>query len=213
MFATLDPTIRALELPSRRRALLSDTVGFIRNLPPGLIESFRATLEEVTEASMILHVVDISSPHHREQMHEVDHVLEELGASTKTQVLVLNKTDRLPAGEAPQAVERERGAAAEVVAISALKGEGITELIAAIDRRLPGDPVMVGRFHFSHNEGEKLSFLYEYARVLERADLESGVDVVAEASESVVRRLKDNAVGGFANAVQSAGNAVSEGPG
>jgi GTP-binding protein HflX len=213
MFATLDPTIRALELPSRRRALLSDTVGFIRTLPPGLIESFRATLEEVTEASMILHVVDVSSPHHREQMHEVDHVLEELGAGAKTQVLVLNKTDRLAPGEAPQAVERERGAAAEVVAISALKGEGITELTAAIDRRLPGDPVMVGRFHFSHNEGEKLSFLYEYARVLERADLESGVDVVAEAPESVVRRLKDNAEGGFANAVQSVGNAVSQGPG
>jgi GTP-binding protein HflX len=213
MFATLDPTIRALDLPSRRRALLSDTVGFIRNLPPGLIESFRATLEEVTEASMILHVVDISSPHHREQMHEVERVLEELGASAKTQVLVLNKTDQLEPREVPLAVERERGGAGEVVAISALRGEGIAELIAAIDRRLPGDPVMVGRFHFSHSEGEKLSFLYEYARVLERADLESGVDVVAEAAESVVRRLKENAVGGFANAIQSGGDAASEGLG
>jgi GTPase len=208
MFATLDPTIRALELPSRRRALLSDTVGFIRNLPPSLIESFRATLEEVTEASMILHVVDVSSPHHREQMHEVDHVLEELGANAKTQLLVLNKTDQLEPWEVPLAIERERGSAVDVVAISALKGEGIPELIAAIDRWLPGDPVMVGRFHFSHEEGEKLSFLYEFARVLERADLESGVDVVAEAPESVVRRLKGNAVGGFANAVQSGGSAV-----
>lgn len=194
MFATLDPTIRSLDLPSRRRALLSDTVGFIRNLPPDLIESFQATLEEVTEASMILHVVDVSSPHYRRQMYEVNHVLEELEASTKTQVLILNKTDRLKPWEVLQSVEQVRGSVDQVVAISALEGKDMNKLLTAIDRWLPGDPVTAECFHFSHGEGDKLSFLYEYACVLERIDSESGVDVVAEVPESVARRLKNNTV-------------------
>jgi GTP-binding protein HflX len=197
MFATLDPTIRTLELPSRRRALVSDTVGFIRNLPPGLIESFRATLEEVTEAAMMLHVVDISSPHRRDQMEEVGRLLRELGASTKPQLLVLNKTDRLAPWEVQQALETERGegSAAEVVAISALTGEGIDKLLEAIDRLLPGDPVSLDRYHFSHQEGEKLSFLYGFAKVVERSDSETGVDVLAEAPASVKKRFRENLVG------------------
>ncbi len=194
MFATLDPTIRTLDLPSRRRALLSDTVGFIRNLPPGLIESFRATLEEVTEAAMMLHVVDVSSPHRRDQMEEVGWLLRELGASTKPHLLALNKIDRLEAREVQQALEAERsaGSAAEVVAVSALTGEGFPDLLQAVDRLLPGDPLSVDRYHFSHQEGEKLSFLYEFARVVERSDSETGVDVLVEAPESVKKRFREN---------------------
>ena len=105
MFATLDPTIRAFELPSHRRVLVSDTVGFISRLPPGLVRAFRATLEEVTESVMCLHVVDVSSPQRRAHIQEVNKVLEELDARDKPQILVLNKCDRITLEEA----ERIRG--------------------------------------------------------------------------------------------------------
>ncbi len=95
MFATLDPTIRAVRLPSRRRVLLSDTVGFLRDLPPDLIAAFRATLEEVQEAALILHVTDISNPHHAEQDAEVEKVLDDLGVKNTPRVHVFNKIDQL----------------------------------------------------------------------------------------------------------------------
>src|SRR3984957_15097688 len=95
MFATLDPTIRAVRLPSRRRVLLSDTVGFLRDLPPDLIAAFRATLEEVQEAALILHVTDISNPNHAGQDAEVLKVLAELGVADRPRLHVFNKIDRL----------------------------------------------------------------------------------------------------------------------
>src|SRR6185437_6214476 len=95
MFATLDPIVRQIRLPSQRRVLLSDTVGFIRNLPTTLVEAFRATLEEVTAAALLLHVVDIASPNAAEQTAHVMKVLVEIGAETAPQILVLNKSDRL----------------------------------------------------------------------------------------------------------------------
>jgi GTP-binding protein HflX len=101
MFATLDPTVRHVELPSRRKVLMSDTVGFIRNLPTTLVKAFRATLEEVTEASLLLHVVDASSPYAPHQTAHVLKVLSEIGADQTRQILVLNKMDLLEAsGEA-----------------------------------------------------------------------------------------------------------------
>src|SRR5947208_14050459 len=96
MFATLDPTIRAVNLPSKRQALLSDTVGFIRNLPHTLVSSFRATLEEVQRAALILHVSDASSPLSAEQDAQVNRVLQELGAGGKPSLHVKNKIDLLP---------------------------------------------------------------------------------------------------------------------
>ena len=95
MFATLDPTVRSITLPSRRRVLLSDTVGFIRNLPTTLIEAFKATLEEVAEASLIVHVVDASSDQAAAHVAEVFRILREIGAADTPQLLVLNKSDRL----------------------------------------------------------------------------------------------------------------------
>lgn len=191
MFATLDPTIRALELPSKRRVLLSDTVGFIRNLPPTLVQAFRATLEEVTEAAMILHVVDVSSEHHREQAGEVLRILQELRAHNKPQILTLNKTDLLSqtAAGVKAALPGETAGADEVVAISARRRRGMNELIAAIERRLPVETLSVQRYHFDHNQGDKLSFLYQHARVLERKDVASGVEIVAEVSEGLRSRL------------------------
>src|ERR1041385_8283956 len=100
MFATLDPTIRPLDLPSRRRVLIGDTVGFIRNLPTTLVKAFRATLEEVHEAALVLHVVDLSSPAAAEHVIHVLKVLSEIEAAAIPQILVMNKVDRLPAGEA-----------------------------------------------------------------------------------------------------------------
>src|ERR1700751_5622084 len=96
MFATLDPTVRQIRLPSQRRVLLSDTVGFIRNLPTTLVDAFRATLEEVTAAALLLHVVDASAPTAEEQTAHVLKVLGEIGAESTPQILVLNKCDRLP---------------------------------------------------------------------------------------------------------------------
>src|SRR5689334_24143684 len=111
MFATLDPTIRGIDLPSRRKVLLSDTVGFIRNLPHTLVTSFRATLEEVQRASLILHVSDASSPHVREQQLQVEKVLDELGAKEKPTLRVYNKIDLLPEAER-QALDHQPGSTA-----------------------------------------------------------------------------------------------------
>ena len=102
MFATLDPTIRAIRLPSNRRVLISDTVGFIRDLPKGLLNAFRATLEEVQEAALILHVSDVSNPHHAELDEAVDKILSDLGVSDRPKLRVFNKVDQLtPQQRAP----------------------------------------------------------------------------------------------------------------
>ena len=195
MFATLDPTIRVVELPSKRRILLSDTVGFIRSLPTTLIESFKATLEEVTEAAMILHVVDASSEHRREQERQVDRILGELDAGGKPQILVLNKTDLLGEAEAEAAVAADGGGArVAVTAVSAKTGRGIDDLLQALERQLPADPLELIRYRFGHSDGDRLNFLYDHARVLERRDVEEGVEVFAEAPESVRMRLAEFAV-------------------
>ena len=196
MFATLDPTIRVLDLPSRRKVLLSDTVGFISNLPTTLIQSFRATLEEVTEAEMLLHVVDISSDQRSERMREVAKVLEELDADKKTQILVLNKTDILDAAEAEGTTNTEKAAAgaSDVISISAYRGSGLADLLEAIDRRLEVDDLAVVQYHFSHEDGDKISFLYEHARVIERTDNPEGVEIRAEVPRSVRLRLSDEAL-------------------
>jgi GTP-binding protein HflX len=194
LFATLDPTIRAFTLPSNRRILLSDTVGFIRNLPPDLIEAFRATLEEVTEAALILHVVDLSSAHAREQLAEVRKVLQDLAAGEKPQILVLNKADRIEKMDASVAASLLGEPSAERITVSALTGEGLSELVGAIERKLPADLLSVRRYLFHHDEGDRISLLYERGRVLERKDTPEGVEVVAEVAESLARRLQSHAI-------------------
>lgn len=187
MFATLDPTVRQVVLPSRRRVLLSDTVGFIRQLPATLVKAFRATLEEVTEAALILHVVDASAAQAPDYMAHVESVLNEIGAGATPRLLVLNKRDRL-AGDAAATV-RKLSAGAPAVAISARTGHGIEELLAAIDRALPDDPVSDSVFRFPAGELGRIHLLHEYAQVLgERFD-EDGAEVRALAPESLRRRL------------------------
>jgi len=197
MFATLDPTVRPLELPSRRRVLLSDTVGFIRNLPTTLIKAFRATLEEVTEAAIILHVVDASSPAAAEHTAHVLKVLSEIGAGEIPQILVVNKVDRLPAGEAdPQTIKRrllgDAGSdpVTRTAAISATTGEGMDGLLALIDDVLPLDRIEQATFHVPAGDGATLSLLHAYGRVLQTSYRGDVCEVVAEVPESLRRRLE-----------------------
>jgi GTP-binding protein HflX len=131
LFATLDPTSRRLRFPRDREVIITDTVGFIRDLPPDLVNAFRATLEELGDADLLLHVVDASDPRHAEQVAAVDRILGELGLAEKPRVLVMNKVDRLPPGEGAALAHRE-GA----VGISAATREGIPDLLHACDRLL-----------------------------------------------------------------------------
>ena len=144
---------------------------------------------------MILHVVDVAAPYRAEYINEVENVLDELGAGDKPRLLVLNKVDLLEAGEVEADARGEAVAKEEdSVAVSALRGQGLDALCKAIDRLLPGDDVEEVRYRFSHQDGEKLSFLYDHARVLERNDKSEGVEIRALAAESVRRRLAANAV-------------------
>jgi GTP-binding protein HflX len=201
LFATLDPTIRALSLPSGRRVLLSDTVGFIRSLPTTLVQAFRATLEEVTEAALLLHVVDASSAQASKQVAHVANVLAEIGAGGTPQVLVLNKMDRVSKGGEEAEAIRQRVAGEEAkgpsaaVAVSALTGEGMAGVLAAIDKTLPFDLVSRARFRFPVSEAGKVHVLHELGRVIaERYDGDS-CEVDAEVSESLRRRLERFLVG------------------
>jgi GTP-binding protein HflX len=153
MFATLDPKLRQLQLPSRRKILLSDTVGFIRNLPHTLVTSFRATLEEVERAELLLHVRDASSPMVDEQKAQVQKVLAELDVSKKPIIEVLNKIDLVPGGEgAPMGAPGS-------VAVSGLKKLGLDHLLAAIDAALVVDPVIEMQFRLPQSEGAVLAAL------------------------------------------------------
>jgi GTP-binding protein HflX len=134
LFATLDPTSRRLRFPRDREVIVTDTVGFIRDLPPDLVDAFRATLEELSDADLLLHVVDASDPRHDEQIAAVDEILRGLGLGAKRRVLVMNKIDRLGPGEG-EALAHRTGA----VAISAATREGIPALLHACDRLLWAD--------------------------------------------------------------------------
>ena len=199
MFATLDPTVRQIQLPSRRRALLSDTVGFIGNLPATLVKAFRATLEEVGEAALVLHVVDASSPYAAEQTAQVIRVLAEIGASASPQLLVLTKVDawahlRGGADDPVHRVLAEFGLASldqpRQVAVSAHTGEGLEELARTIDELLPADLLQQLWFQFAHGESSHRSLLHEYARVETERWTADGCVVKAEISESLLRRLE-----------------------
>ncbi|MFC1568462.1 GTPase HflX [Candidatus Margulisiibacteriota bacterium] len=137
LFATLDPTIRRVALPSRQTILLADTVGFIQKLPHQLIAAFRATLEEVTEAELLLHIVDASHPYFEDQIKAVYTVLEDLNCATKPMITVFNKIDRMDKGPPADALNKYRPA----VAVSALRGTGLEEL----QEKLGTDPHLSGR--------------------------------------------------------------------
>jgi len=204
MFATLDPIVRQIRLPSQRRVLVSDTVGFIRNLPTTLVEAFRATLEEVTAAALLLHVVDVASPSAAEQAAHVMKVLAEIKAETSPQILVLNKSDRLPEGDRLQDLstlthrllgETARQNATPAVLVSAQTGAGIETLLEIIDERLVQDPIARQRFRLPLSEGRALHLLHDRAAIVSKQYEDEYCEVVADAPESLRTKLAEFAVG------------------
>ena len=176
LFATLDPTMRGLRLPSGRRAILSDTVGFISELPHELVAAFRATLEEVAEADVILHVRDAAHPDSAAQRADVVRVLEDMVADGALDadwrdrtIEVLNKADLL--GGVAHVPVRNGG-----VPVSAVTGEGLPALEAAMDVRIAAGMEMAD-YDIPPQDGARLAWLYQHGEVVERHDEEAGVHV------------------------------------
>lgn len=190
MFATLDPTIRAVRLPSHRRVLLSDTVGFLRDLPPDLIAAFRATLEEVQEAALILHVTDISDPRHAEQDAEVLKVLSDLGVLDRPRLHILNKIDQLSEQDIA-ALKETHGNGRPRVLTSASNGEGLPDLLASIDAEMPFDPLVKLRLRIPTSDGRSLSLVHACGRVLNSEVLDSYFIIDAEIPVALAEKLED----------------------
>jgi GTP-binding protein HflX len=188
MFATLDPKLRAIELPSRRRVLLSDTVGFIRNLPHTLVTSFRATLEEVEQAEVLLHVRDAASTYGEEQKSQVEKVLGELDSLGKPRIEVMNKIDLLDAHER-QGLQARLQAQGEV-AVSARSGEGLDGLLEAIDGALHSDPILSAELRVPQHEGSVLAAI-EAGMVIESREYEGNlVKLNVSGPASLLGRLR-----------------------
>lgn len=171
LFATLDPTMRTVRLPSGRDIILSDTVGFISDLPTDLVAAFRATLEEVQEADLLLHVRDIAHPETAEQRADVQQVLRELGIGDAIEtgmIEVLNKIDLLDAA-ARESLWSQAERDGRMVALSAATGEGCDELLRAIDRRLAANRQVID-VRLRHRDGSVIAWLYEHGEVLGRRD-------------------------------------------
>jgi GTP-binding protein HflX len=195
MFATLDPTIRAIRLPSNRRVLVSDTVGFIRDLPKALLTAFRATLEEVLEAALILQVSDVSNPHHSELDDEVDKILKDLGVADRPRLRVFNKVDRLTKEQRAELIHLNGKRAASnngPVLVSGLTGEGIEELLSRMDAALPVDPVITMSLRLPLAEGRTLALVHALGRVLHSEVEDSHMMLDAEVPASIARKLKLN---------------------
>jgi GTP-binding protein HflX len=192
MFATLDPKLRAIELPSRRKVLLSDTVGFIRNLPHTLVTAFRATLEEVGQAEVLLHVRDASSTYGEEQKAQVEKVLGELEVLTKPRIEVLNKIDLLADAERAAVVGRAKSSpkGEDAVALSALTGEGSEALLRAIDEALKSDPIVEAELRVPQHEGAALAAIEAGMIVHEREYEGNLVKLSVSGPASLIGRLR-----------------------
>ena len=195
LFATLDPTVRALSLPSRRPALLSDTVGFIRKLPPHLVAAFRATLEELQEADLLLHVTDASHADHEGQDAAVAALLESLEVTAKPRIHVWNKIDLLEARELARRSAADSAAAHSParegcdVWVSARTGGGLAILRSQIDVMLREDPLVEEQFVLSSADGARLALLHRMGTVLSTHFEASRVLVKARVTASLRDRL------------------------
>lgn len=177
LFATLDPTTRKVRLPNNQNILLTDTVGFLRKLPHGLIAAFKATLEEVAEADLLLHVVDVSHPQAREQIKAVETVLEEIHAAGKPTVLALNKCDKLEPGS--PVLENFLRQYPRAVAISAKNGEHLDELLQEIANCLADRRVSV-TLSIPHQRAETIALVYQSGYVVGRQDVDGQVVLRAQ---------------------------------
>ncbi len=180
LFATLDPVVRQVEMPRGTPALFSDTVGFINKLPHELIDAFRSTLEEVVNADLILHVVDVSCPHYRAQMEVVEDVLSTLGAGQTPRVDVFNKADKL--GEKPAG---KPGA----LYVSALCGEGVPELLARVEEEIGTAKKLVEAL-IPYSKYEAMTLLRSEGRILSEEHREDGTLVCALLGEAGAKRLR-----------------------
>ncbi|MHB1936505.1 MAG: GTPase HflX [Acidobacteriaceae bacterium] len=160
LFATLDPKLRLITLPSRRRILLSDTVGFIRALPPTLVKAFRATLEEVQTAEVLVHVMDAANPSLDVHRQEVEKILCDLDVDKKPRIEAMNKIDLLPDGE--------RAKSHGVIAVSARAKTGLNALLTALDKALESDPLEEREMIVPQSEGGTLAALEAGAVILDR---------------------------------------------
>ncbi len=188
LFATLDPTLRRLELPGGRFAILSDTVGFISDLPHELVESFRATLDEVSEADVILHVRDIAADTSDAEAHDVEAVLSEIGVDPSDRhrlIEVWNKVDLLDEDRREDICRR--AALSDAVCVSAVTGEGLDGLLARI--ALHVDPDAERDFDLAAEDGEAIAWLYRHGRVTDRREEGERTRITA--------RLSDQALGQF----------------
>lgn len=185
MFATLDPTLRHVKLPSKREVLLSDTVGFIRNLPHTLVSAFRATLEEVQRATLLLQVADVTSPIASEQQAQVEDVLRELEANDKPRLFVMNKVDLLPDTKRESLVDSD-----QVVHVSAAQGYGMEQLLQRIDKLIDQDPLRRVHLRVPQSEGKRLATLDAKAVVFAREYRDGFVTLDVQAPESVLRGMK-----------------------
>ncbi len=192
LFATLDPTMRRLRLPGGRPAILSDTVGFISSLPHELVEAFRATLDEVKEADIILHVRDIASPETEAEAADVRRVLDELGAGEEAgqrMLEVWNKIDLLPAEAREFLAARAARSEAGAVAVSAATGEGIDRLTERLAELVDEGPLLT--LALDAADGEGLAWLYRHGRVVSREpDAEAGVIVTAKLDPAALARFE-----------------------
>ena len=186
LFATLDPTTRSFTLPNKQRVLLTDTVGFLRKLPHTLIESFKATLEEVSEADLLIHVADLSHPRVDEQMAAVDSVIKELDAFGKQTLIVFNKIDNLPNREVVDSyLKRFHGS----VAISARTGEGINKLVHALEDALSSWRLR-SRFRIPATESALIAEIHRVGHVLELRYDGNDALIVAHVPPDLAKKLE-----------------------
>ena len=191
LFATLDPTMRAITLPSGRDVILSDTVGFISDLPTQLVASFRATLEEVLDADLILHVRDISHPETDAQAADVREILDDLGVArdrADRMIEIWNKIDRV-APDHRAALEARAARDPQVLAASAWTGDGIGALQDAVDAAL-AEPVSTAHLHLGFSEGRKRAWLYQQGVVEDETQTEDGLDLTVTWTETQARRFE-----------------------
>lgn len=191
LFATLDPTVRALPLESHRPALLSDTVGFIQKLPPHLVAAFRATLEELESADLLLLVTDAAHPEHAQHDAAVEALLETLGLASAPRIHVWNKIDLLSEAQVRRiAVAPDAAGGQHEVAVSARTGEGLPLLLRRIDETLGHDRVVEADFEFSSGDSEGLALIYRLGTILSRHSDNDRVIVRARVAESVKKQLQ-----------------------
>jgi GTP-binding protein HflX len=186
LFATLDPTVRQAKTPGGREFTLSDTVGFVRDLPHQLVEAFRSTLEEVGASDLILHVVDGSDPDPEGQLSAVRKVLADIDAQNIPELVVINKADAAD----PYVIDRIKLHEKNAIAVSALTGQGIDELVAMIEAQLPHPQIDI-KATVPYDRGDLLARAYREGNVLSRTDTEAGTVIIAKVPQALANVLEE----------------------